>query len=147
MKKLTTTIINKNGEEQVISAIVDDQTAEILENQVDEKTRNEYIVEEYKIQKKDRNESDHTQSLELSMERGHDFADPSMDVEKIVFAKIERESLKKAVMELTPEQQWLIKQVYFLKRKKVDVAADLGIDDTSVRDRLRVIYKKIKNIL
>ena len=67
------------------------------------------------------------------------------DIEEKAFQNDDIEQLYKAFAVLTEEQKWLVEQVYYHNRKQSEIAAELGIDATSIRDRLRVIYKKIKN--
>lgn len=53
--------------------------------------------------------------------------------------------LRKAIKNLTQEQQWLIKEVYFKGRKQSDIANELGVTEGAIRHRLEKTYKKIKN--
>jgi sigma-70, region 4 len=107
----------------------------------------EYILEEYKSRLIERKETRRHQSLNKSLEHGFDVIDKNLDLEDIVFQKIEAERLHKALTELTSEQRQLIEKIYFKEEKQTDIARELGIDKTSLRDRLKVIYKKLKKFL
>ena len=91
-----------------------------------------------------RKETRRHQSLETLIESGFQIADPESDIEEKTFQNDDIEQLYKAFEVLTEEQKWLIQQVFYYNRKQSEIAAELGVDATSIRDRLRVIYKKIK---
>lgn len=70
-------------------------------------------------------------------------ADPVAEV-------MEREELARllAAMEaLSPEQRELIRHVYFEKESVTAVARAEDVDESSIRERLRWIYKKLKKFL
>ena len=74
MKKLTTKIMD-DGDEKEISVFLDDETAKVLEECGDEELKHRYIVEEYKDKLIERRETRRHQSLEKSIEGGHEFVD------------------------------------------------------------------------
>ena len=55
--------------------------------------------------------------------------------------------LRKAVQDLEPQQQWLIKEVFFNGRKQADIARELGVGKTAVRNRLQKIFEKMQKSL
>lgn len=83
-------------------------------------------------------------SLERMVEAGFQVADPNTNVEERLLKKYDIEQLGEAIKTLTEDQKWLIEQIFYYGRKQSEVAIELAIDVTSVRDRLRVIYKKLK---
>lgn len=83
-------------------------------------------------------------SLERMVEAGFQVADPNTNVEARLLEKYDIEQLGEAIKTLTEDQKWLIEQIFYYGRKQSEVAIELAIDVTSVRDRLRVIYKKLK---
>ena len=85
--------------------------------------------------------------MEYSMENGFDIADENANVEEDMLKQISNELLYKAINQLEPQQKWLIKQIYYLNRTQVSVADELKIDATSIRDRLKKIYKKMQKNL
>ena len=146
MKRFTTKIMHK-GEEKVIAVWLDDETARLLDEYGDEKLKHAYIVEEYKAQLIERSETRRHQSLEKSMEAGFDVVDEGTDVEKEAFEKIDKEKLRRAFQFLEPQQKWLIVQIFFNERTRVDVANEIGVDESAIRRRLQKIYRKIKKFL
>lgn len=85
-------------------------------------------------------------SLERMVEAGFQVADPNSNIEEKLLEKCDIEQLGEAIKTLTEDQKWLIEQVFFYGRKQSEVAAELGIDPTAIRNRLRKIYDKIKKI-
>ncbi len=145
MKKLSTTV-TKNNVTKTIYAFVDDKTAEFLMS-LDEQTRHDYIVSEHEIYLNDLKETRRHQSLELSVENGHDFvSETPLPDEKCIEEEMSRE-LHNAILSLTKEQQWLVNEVYFKGRKHQDIATELGVDRTAIVHRVERILKKIKKIL
>lgn len=142
MKKLTTQII-KNGKSITICVLVDDATAKIL-NGFDEKTRHEYILSEHEINLLERRETRRHQSLDLSLENGHEFIDEDSNIEEKYIEDEQYQSLYKAISTLSKEQQWLINEIYFKGRSQVDIAKELGIDKSAISHRLERIFEKIK---
>lgn len=92
-----------------------------------------------------RKETCRHQSLDALVESGFQIADPGSDIEANLIIQNNIDLLRRALAALTSDQKWLVEQVFYYGRKQSEIAAELGIDATSIRDRLRVIYKKIKN--
>ena len=84
----------------------------------------------------------HNCSLEAMEANGTQFAAPDTLEEDE-----EKEELRRAIAQLTPEQQKIIHRVYFNGEKKSEVAKSLGIANSSFTERLQRILKKIKEIL
>lgn len=92
-----------------------------------------------------RKETRRHQSLDALVESGFQIADPGSDIEANLIIQNNIDLLRRALAALMSDQKWLVEQVFYYGRKQSEIAAELGIDATSIRDRLRVIYKKIKN--
>lgn len=146
MKRLTVSVTRKDGTSTTIPVFVDNETAKVL-TQVDEATRNDYLRQEYEMSLVDRKESRRHQSLEDSLEDGFDVADSASSAEEDLMEKDSRRELLSAISQLTKEQQWLVKEVYIKGRSQTEIAKELDITHSAIRDRLRVIFKKIKKIL
>ena len=146
MKKLFTQIVKKNGELKDVYVCVDDETARVLE-QVDEETRRIYLQEEYEMKMSDNKYKLCNQSLEKSIDNGFDVIDENQDVEEMAIKQAEKDVVLEAISQLEPQQQWLIKQLYFLGRTQVDVAKELGISKAAITNRLKKISEKIKKLL
>lgn len=147
MKKLKATITKKDGTQKEVFVLVDEQTAEMLEQLSDEKMVNDYLEEEYKMYMADVREQRNAQSLEGYMKQGIEIEDSEQDVFENYIKELENEKLKEAIERLEPQQQWLIYQVYFEGRTQSEVATELGLDSGSVRHRMERIRKKLKKFL
>lgn len=94
-----------------------------------------------------RKHSRRTQSLEHSVDNGWDVADPDADVAAI-FEKNESDSkLYEAISTLTPEQQTLIRQVFFDRIPQVKIAELQGTTPKAINNRLTRILRKLKKVL
>jgi len=56
-------------------------------------------------------------------------------------------NLRSALAELTQEQQSLVDQIYFEDKKIIEIARADGVSEAAVRNRLKKIYDRLKNIL
>lgn len=146
MKKLYTQITKKNGEVKNVYVCVDNETAKVLE-QVDEETRRIYLQEEYLTYMSNVKYKRCNQSLEKSLENGFDVVDENQDVEENAIKNADTEKVRQAISKLEPQQQWLVKQVYFNQRTNVSIASELGVTEGAIRDRLKRIFEKIKKFL
>ena len=70
-----------------------------------------------------------------------------VDVEKEVLEGIEAASLHDAISKLLPCQQELVKRVFFDRKKIAKIAAEEGVDEAAIRNRLKKIYKRLKKTL
>lgn len=84
----------------------------------------------------------HNCSLEAMEANGAQFAAPDTLEEDE-----EKDELRKAIAQLSLEQQEIIQRVYFNGEKKSEVAKSLGIANSSLTERLQRILKKLKSIL
>ena len=69
------------------------------------------------------------------------------DVEAEVTTKDENRRLYAAITQLSPRQQYLIRQVYFEGRKYTDIAREEGVDRTAISHATDRALKKLKKIL
>ena len=142
MKNFTTKT-TKDNKVITISIMVDNATAKILE-QIDEQARHEYILAEHELDLKERKETRRHQSLDLSIEKGHDFMSEDASPEEKCVEEETYKTLYNAISTLSEDQQWIVKEVYFKGRSNTDIAHELGVTEGSIRHRLERIYKKIK---
>ena len=81
-----------------------------------------------------------------------------MDYEGELFASAEdtegeavrREDMARlysAMEALSPSQRELVKKVYFEERKIMDIAAEEGVSEAAIRNRLKKIYSRLKKFL
>ena len=69
------------------------------------------------------------------------------DIEAEVVAKDQYNRLYAAIALLEPQQKELVRQVFFEDRKIVDIAAEEGVSETAIRNRLKKITQRLKKIL
>ena len=69
------------------------------------------------------------------------------DTEKEAAQRDEAARLMQAIEALTPPQRELVRRVYFEQEKIVDIAREEGVSHVAVLDRLKRIYRKLKNNL
>lgn len=143
MKKLSTKIVEKNATERVITVNLENELADWLVTQSYEIYR-DFILSEYRSRCVERKETRYVQSLDKLFESGYAIPD---DTEEDLYRALTRMDLEQALSELTGEQQWLIRQIYYLGRSRVDVARSMGLTEGSVRSRLHTILKKLKDFL
>lgn len=121
------------------------------EIEVTEEFAIQYAMLEKREKSIERRETRRHVSLEMLHEYGHDFGDDSGNPLTILIERETRrenkEMLKTAVSILTEEQRELLNMVYIKRIPQVQIAEQLGIKKSSVNDRLRRIFNKIKKVL
>lgn len=117
-----------------------------VEIEVSDEFARQYEQIEADEKRVNRKETRRHQSLETLIESGFQIVDQESDIEEKAFQNDDIAQLYKAFAVLTEEQKWLIQQVFYYDRKQSEIAAELGIDPTAIRNRLRKIYDKIKKI-
>ena len=143
MKKLSTEIITKKGEIKIITVEVDDMYADWLVTQSQE-IYHDAVMFEYRTSCVERKETRYIQSLDASMDNGFDIADESSESAEHM---AERLTLEDAIQKLTEQQQWVVKQVFMLQRKQVEVARELGITESAMAQQISVIKRNLKKNL
>lgn len=96
-------------------------TAYCDEKEEDTADRNPYLVD---------NESEPLESIIKSIEE-------TEHKEKI-------EKLRAAIETLQPQQKELVKKVFFEKRTNVSIAAEEGVSEAAIRNRLKKIYESLR---
>ena len=143
MKKLSTEITTKKGERKIITVEVDDMYADWLVTHPQE-IYHDAVMFEYRTSCTERKETRYIQSLDASMDNGFDIADESLESAEDM---AERLTLEDAIRKLTEQQQWVVKQVFMLQRKQVEVARELGITESAMAQQISVIKRNLKKIL
>ena len=143
MKQLSTEITTKKGERKIITVDVDDIYADWLVTQPQE-IYHDAVMFEYRTSCTERKETRYIQSLDASMDNGFDIADESSESAEDM---AERLTLEDAIRKLTEQQQWVVKQVFMLQRKQVEVARELGITESAMAQQISVIKRNLKKIL
>ena len=57
------------------------------------------------------------------------------------------EELHAAIEQLTPEQQELLRQVFWEERKQVEIAREEGVDERAISHRMVRIYARLKKLM
>ena len=145
MKKVTTKAII-GGKERQISVYIEEELADWLDT-IDEATRRDFIVEEWKTERKNRAETRRHNSLERLLDAGWDVADEEidfvedMDKEKIVAL------LQIVEQNLEPQQKKLLWDIYVERKTLEEIGALENVSKVAIHNRLEKILKKFRKIL
>ena len=100
---------------------------------------------ERETKNKDRCETRRHTSLDQAAEREDtEVADERVDIEADVIRGIEVSELYAAIKTLTPEQQELIRLVFFEGETLITIAKEYGISYQAVQNRLHKIYVNLR---
>lgn len=145
MKKVTTMAII-GGKEKQISVYIEEELADWLDT-IDEATRRDFIVEEWKTERKNRAETRRHNSLERLLDAGWDVAGEEidfvgdMDKEKIVAL------LQIIEQNLEPQQKKLLWEIYVERKTLEEIGALENVSKVAIHNRLEKILKKFRKIL
>ena len=145
MKKVTTMAII-GGKERQISVYIEEELADWLDT-IDEETRRDFIVEEWKTERKNRAETRRHNSLERLLDAGWDVAGEEidfigdMDKEKIVAL------LQIVEQNLEPQQKKLLWEIYVERKTLEEIGALENVSKVAIHNRLEKILKKFRKIL
>lgn len=120
---------------------------EKLEVEVSEAIGNVCIEIDRDIYNINQKETRRHNSIDIMEEEGFQFKDSSYDLEIKVEEAESEDEVHMAVKTLLPDQQELIDKVFYRNIKLVDIAAQEGVSEAAIRNRLKKIYKKLKKIL
>ena len=145
MKKVTTMAII-GGKERQISVYIEEELADWLDT-IDEAKRRDFIVEEWKTERKNRAETRRHNSLERLLDAGWDVAGEEidfvgdMDKEKIVAL------LQIVEQNLEPQQKKLLWEIYVERKTLEEIGALENVSKVAIHNRLEKILKKFRKIL
>lgn len=117
---------------------------EISEIEVDESLGELLVGLDRQAYNNDHRETRRHVSLDGMEYEGAMFAapdDPAAEIE----AQDALTQLRRAMEALSPTQRELVRRVYFENEKIVDIAREEGVSHAAILDRLKRIYKKLKN--
>lgn len=86
-------------------------------------------------------------SLYYLLENGVDFTDNAADSFAAVELRENEEKIKQAISKLLPEQQALIKKVFYEGKTITEIAKAENVGKSAIANRLTRIYIKIKKFL
>ena len=75
------------------------------------------------------------------------FLPSDTDAEADFLRKADSDELRSAIKELTPGQQRLVEQVYFLGKSCADIAREEGVSKVAIFNRLQKIHAQLKKYL
>ena len=121
-------------------------TGESIEIDVPEDIAEISIEIDKGISNSNRRESRRHLSIGKIEEIGIQISDPSVDVPATVIKETTDKELMNAVNQLLPEQQALIRQIFYDEISITEVARRDGVTEGAVRNRLRKIYSRLKKV-
>ena len=86
-------------------------------------------------------------SLYYLLENGVDFADTVADPFTAAVLREDDEQLKKAISKLLPEQQELLRKVYFEYIPQTEIATKQGVTKKAINNRLARILQRLQKFL
>ncbi len=117
------------------------------EIEVTEEFAAQYAEMEHREYLINRRETRRHQSLDKSMKHGFDVPDPSENIYEKVERNEQIRQLYKAVALLLPEQQELLRKVYFEYIPQTEIAVSEGITKSAINKRLSRILARLKKFL
>ena len=86
-------------------------------------------------------------SLEAKVYEGMDYAAEDSGLEAIFAGPTDEERLHTAIRQLSPDQQAMIRAIYFDGVSVNDYAARMGVTQSAISHRLQTVKKKLKKLL
>ncbi len=121
-------------------------TGEISEVEVDERLGGMLLDLDRQQENNDQKETRRHVSLDGMDYEGELFASAE-DTEEEAVRREDMARLYSAMEALSPSQRELVKKVYFEERKIMDIAAEEGVSEAAIRNRLKKIYSRLKKFL
>lgn len=115
--------------------------------EVTEEFAAQYAEMEHREYLVNRKETRRHQSLDKSMEHGYDVADPKVNISEQVEQQELTDNLHKAISALLPEQQRLLRQVYFEYIPQKEIARRENVSTVAIHNRLERILARLKKSL
>ena len=86
-------------------------------------------------------------SLEGKVYEGMDYAVEDSGLEALFAGPTDEERLRTAIQKLAPDQQAMIRAIYFNGISVNDYAARMGVTQSAISHRLQTVKKKLKKLL
>ena len=86
-------------------------------------------------------------SLEGKVYEGMDYAAEDSGLEALFAGPTDEERLRAAIQKLAPDQQAMIRAIYFDGVSVNDYAARMGVTQSAISHRLQTVKKKLKKFL
>ena len=123
------------------------QTGESVEIEVSDQLAEVSIEIDRDMQNGNRRETRRHNSISRMEDAGVQFADARVSVADLFLKKEANEQLYGALQSLLPQQQDLIRQVFFEEKSLTAIAREVGVSEGAVRHRLSKIYKRLQAFL
>ena len=145
MKKVTTMAII-GGKERQISVYIEEELADWLDT-IDEETRRNFIVQEWKVALGERAETRRHQSLETLVEAGWDVADNSKDFVSDIVGQDSVNEVRAALKALSEDEREIVVCLYFKKQSLKDISKHFHVYPSTIMRRIEKILKNLKLFL
>ena len=86
-------------------------------------------------------------SLEGKVYEGMDYAAEDSGLEALFAGPTDEERLRAAIQKLDPDQQKMVRAIYFERVSVNDYAARMGVTQSAISHRLQTVKKKLKKLL
>ena len=86
-------------------------------------------------------------SLEGKVYEGMDYAVEDSGLEALFAGPTDEERLRTAIQQLTPDQQEMVRAIFFENVSVNDYAARMGVTQSAISHRLQTVKKKLKKLL
>lgn len=86
-------------------------------------------------------------SLEGKVYEGMDYAVEDSGLEALFAGPTDEERLHAAIRQLSPDQQEMVRAIYFENVSVNDYAARTGVTQSAISHRLQTVKKKLKKLL
>lgn len=120
---------------------------QIVEIEVSDEFNEVLIAIEKDVYNSNHRETRRHNSIAGMEDKGVQFYDKGMDIPGLIEQLEISKSLHNALDKLMPQQKRLVQKVFFQGVSIVQAARDEGVNESAIRNRLRKIYKRLKNIL
>ncbi len=145
MKKYTTFITNKRGEQKEISVWLDDETARAIDEANDPKITQLYILDKHQEDLIDLKETRRHVSLDYLAEQGHLMADENGDPTQYVERMEKILRMRKALSALTDKQYTILMAHHIDGLSFREIARRMGVGKTTVLYHFNEAEKIIKS--
>ena len=120
-------------------------TGEVAEVEVSEEIGAVIVDLDRQEYNNDHKETRRHYSLEGKVYEGMDYAAEDSGLEALFAGPTDEERLHAAIRQLSPDQQEMVRAIYFENVSVNDYAARTGVTQSAISHRLQTVKKKLKN--
>ena len=143
MKKYTTFVENKKGEQKKISVWLDDETARAIDEANDPEITQFYILDKHKEDLIQRKETRRHTSLDYLFEQGHFIEDQNSDLSQHVVGMENISKMRKALSTLTEKQRRVIIARHVNNLSFNEIGRRMGVTGKTVIAHFKAADKKV----